>query len=315
MFAPRFAIKILQYLTIYRPRIKELGITRSFNPLFKAVYFEVRTRCNGRCEFCAASIQNDTRGDTMMPRETYDKVISQLKEINFSGRVTYHVNNDPLIFPHLVDFVDHARRELPHAWIQILTNGRILTVKKAENLIQAGINELSINYYMNDLDKDFPIKFYKIRYEVLPRYFNNNQIKEGHGPIRGEEREFKFNLIKRNISDILTNRAGSAPNKKQKTSKPRGFCDFPFNQFNITTDGRVSKCCAEFFFSDPMGNVNEEKILDIWEGEKFKHIRKYLLKGKRYVLEHCKNCDAYGVGRPYLRSRVSKYIYSITEKS
>lgn len=315
MFAPRFVIKILQYLTIYRPRIKELGITRFFNPLFQVVYFEVRTRCNGRCEFCAASVQNDTRKDTLMSRETYDKVISQLKGINFSGRVAYHVNNDPLIFPHLLEFVDHARRELPKAWIQILTNGKNLTEREAENLVQAGINEITVNYYTNDLDKDFPIRFHEIRNEILPKYYDHHQIKEGHGPTKDGTKVIRFNLIKRNVSDVLTSRAGSAPNKKHKSNKPMGFCEFPFTQFNITADGRVSKCCAEFFFSDPMGNVNEEKIIDIWEGERFNHFRKYLFKGKRGVLEHCKNCDEFGIRLPFIRSKIGRYIYSFTNKT
>jgi len=313
MFTPRFVLKILQYLTIYRPRMKELGITQSFIPLFKAVYFEVRTKCNNRCEFCAASIQNDTRRDNMMSRETYDNVISQLKEINFSGRVAYHVNNDPLLFPHLLEFVDYARRELPNAWIQILTNGLKLSVRKAEDLVRAGINELTINYYMQDNDKNIPTKFYKIRHEILPEFFNPHQIKEGHGPSRDEDKVFRFNLIKRNISDVLTSRAGTAPNKKKKSAKPRGFCAYPFTQFNITANGTVNKCCADFFFSDPMGNVNKEKILDIWKGKRFSQVRKLLFKGNRNANEQCQNCDEYGLWRLYIHSRIGKYIYSITK--
>lgn len=314
-FVPKIFIKILQYKSIYKPRMKDFGITPSFTPLFDTVYFEVRTKCNGRCEFCAASVKNDIRQDTMMPRETYDKVISQLNEINFSGRVAYHVNNDPLIFPHLLEFVVHARRELPNAWIQILTNGKSLSVMKAEDLVRAGINELTVNYYMKNTDEDFSPKLYQIRNEILPKYYNHDQIRESHGPSKDGAKVFRYNLIKRNISDVLTTRAGSSPNKGKKSTQPRGFCEFPFTQFNITTDGRVSKCCAEFYFADSMGNVNEESIIDIWKGEKFSHIRRCLLKGRRKALENCKNCDEYGVRRPYIRSRIGKYIYSITEKN
>ncbi|MFC2166914.1 SPASM domain-containing protein [Acidobacteriota bacterium] len=291
--------------------MKELGISRSTTPLFNVVYFEVRTKCNGGCEFCAASIQNDTRKDTLMPRKTFDLVISQLKEINYSGRIAYHVNNDPIIFPYLEEFICHTRKELPNSWIQILTNGIALSVKKADKLVHSGIDELTINYYMNDLGLNLHEKFERIRNEVLPKYYHPEQIKEGHGPDNHGEKIFRYNVNKSDIAKIKTSRAGTAPNKPHKSTGLRGFCEYPFHQFNITTDGRVSRCCAEFFFADPMGNVNHESLMEIWEGEKFNSIRKHLIKGKRSSLRYCKDCDFYGVRR--ITSKVGEYIYRITE--
>jgi radical SAM protein with 4Fe4S-binding SPASM domain len=77
----------------------------------------------------------------------------------------------------------------------------------------------------------------------------------------------------------------------------RGFCEYPWTQFNITADGRVSKCCADFYFSDPMGDINNDSIMSIWHGERLEKVRRLLLKGNRDAIETCRKCDFYGVRR------------------
>ena len=292
---PVFALKYLQNKWIYQPRIKKLGIDSDITPLFETVFFEVRTRCNSTCPFCAASIQNEIRQDITMPMNLYIKVINELEDIGFAGTIAYHVNNDPLIFPKLPDFVKYARKNLPSAWIQILTNGKALTEKKAENLLDAGINELSINYYNDDQTVELPKIFQNIYENVLPRYYEKHQIKTGCDS--SNNNIFRFNVYRRKLNIIKTSRAGTAPNKNVKSRRPRGFCQHPFTQFNITTDGRVSKCCADLYFSDPMGNVKDNRLLEIWNGEQFQKIRKLLLKGNRDAIETCSKCDYFGVHR------------------
>ena len=74
-FIPFSWAKFIQKKIIYKPRIKKLGIaSESDIPLFNAVFFEVRTKCNGSCQFCAASVQNEIRKDMSMPIDLYKKV-------------------------------------------------------------------------------------------------------------------------------------------------------------------------------------------------------------------------------------------------
>lgn len=244
--------------------------------------------------------------------QLHERVINELKALKFSGRIVYHVNNDPLIFPQLPDFVEYARQNLPNAWIHILTNGKTLTLRKAESLLRAGINELSINYYNDDFSAELPKTIQNIRDELLPKFYKPEQIRPRHGPRDyGSKDIFTFNVFRRKATEILTSRAGTSPNKKEKSKSPRGFCEYPFTQFNITADGRVSKCCADFYFSDPMGNVNERSVIDIWTGEKFNNVRRSLLQGNRDAIESCKKCDFYGVQK--LHSNIGRFLYIITQ--
>jgi hypothetical protein len=46
-------LKYLQQNIIYQPEVRQRGLMVSQPPpLFKAVFFEWRTKCNGTCSFC-----------------------------------------------------------------------------------------------------------------------------------------------------------------------------------------------------------------------------------------------------------------------
>ena len=313
-----FVIKWLQNKVIYAPRINNLKLHKLEAPLFGSVFFEVRTKCNSKCEFCAASTQNEVRKDTYMPMELYTKGIDELKILQFSGGINYHVNNDPLIFPRLIEFVQYARHSLKDASIGIMTNGNALTLKLAEELVKAGINRLYINNYQGEQNHLLPELVTNVLHNILPKFYTPDQIKigqTGHDHY-SNKKTFCFNVVSRAYTEVLTSRGGTAPNKKLKSTTPIGFCEFPFTQFNITTDGRVSKCCADFYFSDPMGNLYEQSILEIWRGNNFNEVRHNLLKGNRRKNKHCKECDFYGVDRKFIDTlpRVAKILYDETNK-
>ncbi|MDG2089360.1 MAG: SPASM domain-containing protein [Arenicellaceae bacterium] len=303
---PKTLIVYCQNKYVYEPRMESLNITGVEDPpLFDTVFFEVRTLCNGRCSFCAASIQNETRTDQSMSFELYDKVISELAEFDFEGRIAYHVNNDPLIFKELQRFVDNARQKLPRAWIQILTNGVALTTKKAEALIAGGINEITIDWYNDDLESALPKKFDIIRNEILPKYYAEDQIQAGHYAEFTSERIFRWNIFRRLQNEVLNSRGGTAPNKQEKSMAPRGFCEYPFTQFNITANGKVSKCCSDLYFSDVMGDVNKNTVLEIWNNDHFRNVREKLIIGDRVSLKNCAGCDFYGSKRlPSIPARI-----------
>lgn len=263
--------------------------------LFEAVYLELRTRCNGSCGFCAASARNDTRPDQVMAFELFTQIIDQLKEIGFTGKVAFHVNNDPLIVPEVERYAAYVHDNLPAAWLQILTNGRALKNGIGERLIAAGINELSVNWYDSGADAPLPAHLVEFRDKVLPSLFPNGNYAPGLGPFPDRDL-FRFNLFRRNVDDRLTNRGGTAPNKARLAGRSSlGFCVYPFTQLNITADGRVSKCCADVPFDEVMGDLRHERLVDIWYGAKFEALRRNLRANRRGVSAQCSCCDFLGI--------------------
>jgi len=87
---------------------------------------------------------------------------------------------------------------------------------------------------------------------------------------------------------------------------------YPFSHIIVSADGRVPKCCSDFKIVDSMGNVNENSLVEIWNGAKFQAVRNHLCNGRREKLpETCAKCSEYGVKRPP-DNIISKFIYWIT---
>ena len=299
MLFPAGLQRSLQDRFIYKPVMAHKGIGPGEPPLFDTAFFELRTRCNGICPFCPASVGRDPRPDLKMEKGLFVKVLDELAAIGFQGRVSFYSNSDPLIFGDLTEFVGIAREKLPQAYFHILTNGRALTAKKAEELFRAGITDLTVNFYNDDLRAEFPRPVRKILTEVLPALFAPEEILvSGFGP------EFdhpggprKYVVTRRIQNEVLDNRAGFAPNKLIPDKRPRGFCQYPFTQFIVTADGRVGQCCNDFTIDEPMGDVSRQGVMEVWQGEPFQELRRELLAGRRENHRLCDECDYFGVKR------------------
>ena len=235
----------------------------------------------------------------------FEKVIGELAELNYDGRVAFHVNNEPLIVPNLEQYISAARAQLPHAWIQILTNGRSLSISRAASLLSVGVNEISINHYNDEdyLSGRVPEKFDEIRDQVIRQYYPHDAIIGGHGPpANKKDLIFRYNVFLRRETEVMSNRAGTAPNNPGLTGhNVLGFCEYPFTQLNITADGTVSQCCADLYFRNAMGNVRDMTVLDIWYGSAFRKARRALLANDRNGNFLCKSCDFLGVKSKYSR--------------
>jgi radical SAM protein with 4Fe4S-binding SPASM domain len=284
---------------VHAPRRRQLCLGAGPTPLFRTVYFELRTRCNSRCLFCAAAIPYESRPDITMLFELYTKVIEELAGIGYEGQIAYHVNSEPLLVPDLDRFVRAARTRLPQAWIRIYTNGLALTRARGESLLRAGLDELTVNWYTPDPHTPLPPHLLAFRDEILPRYHPGARVRSGSGPLRqGDRSIFRFNIYRRPIDEVLDSRAGSAPNKRARPEDATGFCENPFTQLNITADGRVGRCCSDFYFADVMGNVASETVMEIWNGPRFQAARSLLMEGDRSGSALCSRCDFNGVALP-----------------
>ena len=251
-----------------------------------------------------------------MDFDLYKKTILDLSAINYKGSIAFHVNNEPLLVKNLEDYISFARKNLKNSWINILTNGKSLNPINGKKIIDAGIDELSINIYNDDLKAELPNNIKNFENKVLKKLFTKNQVLSGHEGKRPQHKFIKYNIFKRLLNEVLMNRAGTSPNKQSNRPPPEdhGFCEYPFQQLNITANGNVSRCCCDLNFEYPMGNIKFQDVKDIWFGSKFTELRKNLLKGDRKNSEICSKCDFYGIANPP-KNFFKKVIYYFLKHS
>ena len=249
---------------------KALAETR---PLFEHIEIETINRCNGSCDFCPVSQKNDIRAEKYMDEALFHKIINQLAELNYGGRLALFSNNEPFLDERILEFHKYARKMLPNARMHLFTNGTLLTLDKFIELIKY-LDELIIDNYQQDL------RLHKNSQRIADYCNEHMELKE------------KVTIVLRKPHEILTSRGGDAPNRKEMPSYADAKCVLPFKQMIVRPDGKVSLCCNDPYGKCTLGDLNMESLTDVWYGKAFEEVRTRILKG-RGELSHCSHCDTF----------------------
>ena len=258
--------------TYYNLYVDDLYAKRS-SSLFSAIEIETYNRCNGVCSFCPVNVRNDSRIEKKMDELLFKKIIDELEQLNYSGRLALFSNNEPFLDERIIEFHKYARKKVPKARMHLFTNGTLLTLEKFIEIIEY-LDELIIDNYNQNLN-------------LIP---NVNKIKEyceEHSELCA-----KVTIALRKPNEILTSRGGDAPNRKDKLSFPYDKCAYPFRQMIIRPDGKCSLCCNDPLGKNTLGDVSKMSLVDIWYGEEYTMVREALYKGRRNW-EHCLYCDTF----------------------
>lgn len=245
-------------------------------PLFEHVEIETINRCNGVCSFCPVNCKDDPRELCEMSDELFVKIVSELEEMKYAGRVALFSNNEPMLDKKIIERNKYLREHLPNARIHLFTNGTLLTIDIFKELIEY-LDELVIDNYNQQL-------------KIIKNVEKIVEYCEQHPDLKR-----KVTVVLRKPVEILTTRGGNAPNRKEIVTYDKERCILPYKQFIIRPDGKVSLCCNDAIGRFTLGDVNKEKMIDIWYGAKFSKVRECLYEG-RENWGQCKYCDTFFTG-------------------
>jgi putative metalloenzyme radical SAM/SPASM domain maturase len=107
------------------------------------LFVEVTTRCNLQCGMCVK--QNGIGGipEGSMSQEIFERLTPAFPHLD---TLVLNGIGEPLLHPHLEDFISRARTLLPkHATVGFQSNGMALTDKRASSLVGAGLDRICIS--------------------------------------------------------------------------------------------------------------------------------------------------------------------------
>lgn len=240
--------------------------------IFDIIEIEINHGCNMSCHYCPVSIgQRLEKGK--MSSDIYKKILTDLSEMNFKGKLSPTFYNEPLLSDQLEFYVEETKRILPETSIEIYTNGTLLTTDRFRSLVRLGVG-----------------KFIVTKHEGCDSsYVFEKTLKE----LTNEDRE---HLIYRSYREInLTNRGGLMKNVGSNASTVFMPCYLPEKRITITVKGNVVVCSEDFFQKNQMGNVMESSLLSIWKSDAYKLLRDNLRKGLRHKYEVCNDCNRWEV--------------------
>jgi radical SAM protein with 4Fe4S-binding SPASM domain len=250
-------------------------------PLMSVVEISNSGMCNRKCSFCPRSDPDYPDINEFISNNLHTKIFLELSEINYKGMIIYSGFVEPLLHKKIYENISEARRLLPEAQIELITNGDVLNLKRIKKLFASGLSTLLVSVY-DGLEEEK--KFYKLCEEAK---LNNNQYVIRNRYLSSDD---NFGLNLSNRSGTLKNALYSVK-PLQKSLKEK--CNYPAYTFFIDYNGDVLMCSHDWGKKYVLGNVKDQKIIDIWCNKKFTSARKNLLNKKR-DFSPCDICDVAG---------------------
>ena len=247
--------------------------------LFKNVEIETINRCNNTCGFCPVNKEQDIRTFKRMEEGLFNRIIDQLSDINYSGEIAFHSNNEPLLDNDLANKIAYTHKKCPDAFLYFYTNGILLNAEMVLKFKKSGIQKIVVNNYNNK----------KKLHKNIENLINElNKLQDVDYP--------QIVIIIRELNEILNNRGGNSPNKPNSHFNHYKYfqdvpCSLPFEKLVIRPDGKVSLCSQDAYGEITLGDTNKSSLVEIWHGKPFEKIRKTLINNGRKRLPLCEICD------------------------
>ncbi len=245
-------------------------------PLFNHVEVETLNRCNGGCAFCPVNRDADPRPPLCMPESLFASIVGQLADLGYQGFFGLYSNNEPLLDNRLECFAAEARERLPGALLNLSTNGTLLDVDRFRRLMRH-FDRVVVNNYA-----ERPALHDRAR-EIA----DFCRTAEGERLLAGKTLEISL----RHDRDVLTSRAGNAPNRPPPARPLSLPCLLPYSQLVVRPDGKISLCCNDALGQETLGDLTRESLSEAWNGEARRRAQRLMAEAGRGGLALCRRCD------------------------
>ena len=262
----------------------------------KRVYLEITNSCNLNCPFC-----HNLKGQSYMDINTIKSYLNEIKEV--CDYVYLHVLGEPLLHPYIEEILLYADRIDLN--IQLVTNGTLLykhlNILKHKSLRKLSISIHSVNnietddnYFktidqliVNNDDKNIELRFYDYNNldQKLKHYLNTLYSTYN---IQSTSKESSYKL-KNNVY-VYFQEMFKWPSIDDEIISSEGKCKGAIDQLAILNDGRVTICCLDSNGYNTIGNLKENKLIDIINSSVYQNIVDNFFNNK-LSFELCKKCS------------------------
>lgn len=277
--------------------------------------------CNFKCKYCEHSLgggiyaQDKHIVPEFMTWEQFIKVADQLKKFPQKiKKILFSSIGEPLLNKNLPNMIEYIKKNGVAKVCEVVTNASLLTHKLSKDLIDSGLDRLCVSIQGVSENKYKEISQVKIDYENLREelgYFYRYSRGKCKLHIKtvnialddGEDEIFyqHFGIISDtcyidNVIPLFQNVDYSDMVKDvskdlygNTIKKQRVVCSSIFFTLFILPNGEVVPCCVPPY---PLifGNIQNEDVVDIWNGNARINFLKYHLEGKRFEHQVCRGC-------------------------
>ena len=297
--------KIIEYLIFrYKFRYSSQKKFAFAYPLYLLI--EPVSTCNLRCPFCFQTDKSFTKKPFMgvMDFELFKKVVDEANDIGVRA-ITLGSRGEPTLHKQFADMISYISSKEKIFELKINTNATFLTKEVSRAILDNKVNQVVISgdHYIKDeyerlrLGSNFDEvvsnvdQLYNMRKKNFPNSITEIRISGVDNEKNLNREAYKNFWIKRAdhvVAQYPLERWNTYENEViEDLYDP---CEYLWDRMYVWFDGKVNPCDADYKSYLSYGNVNENTISDIWNGNTINKLRESHLNRKRTQIEPCNKC-------------------------
>jgi radical SAM protein with 4Fe4S-binding SPASM domain len=280
------------------------------------MFIEPTNTCNLDCPFCDTSSIERTKKNLSI--KSFENIINQIVENNWHNniRVTLTGQGEPFINKNIPTMTAYAKK-MGIKNVEIITNATLLNEEISEQLIVSGIDR--VQFSIDSIKKETydilrPSKRSSLNYfnKCMKNILNFLYINEMHNhkvyvsisavlmKINTSERKHFMeywksmpvdNIFFPPLSSLQDNSPTDEAIRFDGKIKEKPICIIPWMTLNVKADGDLVICSHDYHNRYPIGNIETDKLKDVWNNQKAKYLRKSLIDGELEYFQKIKhNC-------------------------
>ncbi|MBF0436078.1 MAG: radical SAM protein [Magnetococcales bacterium] len=284
-------------------------------------FFQIETirNCNAHCRFCA--VDRWDMSNPQLPQFLFDKIVEEMRDYRHWIRmVDVQRAGEPLLDKHLSQRISQLKN-IGIRFVTVSTNASLLNEKTATRLLDSGLDEIMIS--IDSVDKEiYESLRVGLNYEtVITNIKNFFALRDKQCPelvirVRGvscfrpddpeNQKQIQnwtrfWDEFRRPQDRIYMKKLHTWGNQhiwQEKISEYEHNLDYkpciaPWSTFHVTSMGRVPLCGQDMDATMTMGDIHNQTIAEIWQGEHFSRIRELHQIGQRNEISFCRGCKIF----------------------
>lgn len=259
------------------------------------VDIELTNHCNLLCKMCARRLMTRKRG--YMAREIFDKVLEDCKAMKTPIRFIRW--GEPFMHRDIIKYAKAVKDA--GLLLHITNNGLKINEKQMRELIEMGLD--SIIFSMQGATKEGYEEMRNNRHydDLVKNIFLFARLRAGKekpfmhisSTMTNETKEEidKFRQFWSVIADSVDVGKTSFIRFRNEETKEITPCNEIWTKLSVDWDGKVTACCGDYDNLLVVGDINQESLLEIWNGKKLKAIRQLLDDNMYKSLTLCSKCE------------------------
>ena len=260
--------------------------------------------CNIRCIMCFQvdeSFSGNKEFMGNMDLELFKKVIDDAENIGIQA-VTLSGRGEPTLHPRLGDMLDYCKGKFFD--LKMNTNATRLNETLMHKIIEAGVTDLvfSVDSYEKDEYERIRVlgKFDEIvtnikKFKEINDRYSDSKCATRISGVKIDKKQnieeftkFWNNYVDHVVMVEMSERWDTYNNQVEHAGiQP---CNFLWGEMYVWYDGKCNPCDVDYKSELLVGNIKENSIKDIWNGELYKKLRSSHLSGKRNECFPCDRC-------------------------